>query len=262
MCLNKESGQSVQVFVISLRESTERRTRIKNQLNQRGIEFQFFDAIDSHSHVDALRKFENAQKTRKIKGYRLKPAELACFASHRQLWEKCIEKNKPIVIIEDNVDLHDFHPKDLFNISEQTRDFSYIKLSATRKRVFLKIKKLCNKYYLGQYVSNTCGTTAYIISPIAAKAFFDSSQQFIEPVDDYMEKSWKHGVKAYSISPSLFSRAKIRSTIGSGSRRKVKENIRIMSRFYIEIYRVFEFLLRIFCFLDWFRIIKLKYRKS
>ncbi|OOF08163.1 hypothetical protein BZG82_15200, partial [Salinivibrio sp. PR5] len=123
-------------------------------------------------------------------------------------------------------------------------------------------KKLCNKYYLGQYVSNTCGTTAYIISPIAAKAFFDSSQQFIEPVDDYMEKSWKHGVKAYSISPSLFSRAKIRSTIGSGSRRKVKENIRIMSRFYIELYRVFEFLLRIFCFLDWFRIIKLKYRKS
>ncbi|WP_254659688.1 glycosyltransferase family 25 protein [Salinivibrio sp. SS2] len=258
MCLNKEPDQAIQVFVISLQESTERRERIKKQLDQRGIAFQFFDAINSHYHVCVLEQFENAQKTKRIKGYRLKTPELACFASHRQLWKKCVDNKKPIVILEDNVDLNDFSILDFIKICEQVRNYPYIKLAATRKKKFLKIKKVCANYHLGQYIGNTCGTTAYIVGPIAAQAFLDGSKQFIEPVDDYMEKSWKHSVKTYSISPSLFERAKITSTISSASSRKLKENIGLMSWIYIESYRVFEFFLRLFHFLDWSKIIKNK----
>lgn len=258
MCPNRETGQAVQVFVISLCESTERRARIEQQLARRGLDFQFFDAINSYSDLPQLEKRENSQKTRKIKGYRLKHTELACFASHRCLWEKCFKTQSPMLIIEDNVDLKDFSVDSLFKLYEQTCDFSYIKLSATSKKKFIKIMSLDDNHCLGQYISNTCGTTAYIISPTAAKAFLDSSDHFIEPVDDYMEKSWKHGVKTYSVFPSLFERADISSTIGGASSRKRKQDVTLFDRVYIEAYRIIEYCLRFFFFMDWKRILKYK----
>lgn len=258
---NRKTGQDVQVFVISLRESTERRARIKKQLDQKGLDFQFFDAIDSYSHASLLEERENIQKTQRVKGYRLQNTELACFASHRCLWEKCVENQRSMIILEDNVDLKDFSVESLLKIYEQSRDFFYIKLSATNKKSFIKIKKLDGNYFLGQYTGNTCGTTAYIISPAAAKAFIGDSEQFLEPVDDYMEKTWKHGVKTYSVSPCLFERAKISSTIGTFSSRKRKLNITLAKRLYIEAYRVVEDCFRFFFFMDWKKIIKYKIQR-
>ena len=35
------------------------------------------------------------------------PGELGCFASHYLLWEKCLELNEPIVVIEDDAQLEE-----------------------------------------------------------------------------------------------------------------------------------------------------------
>lgn len=42
--------------------------------------------------------------TLRRKGYQLKTSEVACFASHYELWVRCVELDEPIVILEDNVD--------------------------------------------------------------------------------------------------------------------------------------------------------------
>lgn len=162
------------------------------------------------------------------------------------LWQKCVEMNEPIVILEDNIDLVGDFKSILEAASLHTSDFYYIKLSATitKNRKFTVKTQVNNKYSIGIYSKGTCGTTGYIISPVAAKKFIDKSKRFIEPVDDFMEKLWLHGIKAYNLNPAICYRANLASTIGSS--RKIKNNISVTKKIYIETFRLYEKFLRFF----------------
>lgn len=236
----------MKIFVVSLARSIERRRRIENKLNKESVEFTFFDAIDG-----SIPEFRHSEKkhpsiTQLRKGYQLKTSEIACFASHYELWLHCIYLNEPIVVLEDNVDPVKGLKQVLDNIYPLIKKYKYIKLSATHKRTFHTITTLESGYSLGGYAAGTCGTTAYIISPSSASKFVENAKSFIEPVDDYMEKPWRHKVQAYSIAPDLFTRAQIESTIGV--KRKDKSNMTLFNKIYAELFRAYESTLK---FLYW-----------
>lgn len=232
----------MKVFVVSLKRSVDRRERIQTHLDALDISFEFFDAIDGSVEGFLYSEHAHPDITKKRKGYTLKTSEVACFASHYALWKISIELNESIVIIEDNVDPIP-NAKKLIELSFQyINKYAYIKLSATQKSQFTDILNLTPEFQLGGYEKKTCGTTAYIISPKAAQYFIDNAQEFLEPVDDYMEKPWRHHVQAYSISPDLFTRADISSTIGST--RKNKNGISLFNKAYIELFRTYESLMK------------------
>lgn len=236
----------MKVFVVSLTRSIERRERVQRLLDQEGVDFEFFDAVDG-----SLPNFTHSEKsreriTRARKGYQMHENELACFASHYEVWQHCIKLNEAIIVLEDNVDPVGPIKEVLTSAFAQINYYGYIKLSATRKQTFHKIISLVNGYDLGGYSSGTCGTTAYIISPSTAELFVKNAQTFLEPVDDYMEKPWRHGVQVYSVYPDLFSRAKVMSTIGS--KRKDKSQMTLFNKIYAEFFRTYESILR---FISW-----------
>ncbi|ENM3911942.1 glycosyltransferase family 25 protein [Vibrio cholerae] len=236
----------MKIFVVSLSSSFERRQRMQRQLDQLQIEFEFFDAIDgSKPNFLNSDKIDNSI-TYARKGYHLKNSEVACFASHYELWKRCVALNQPLIILEDNVDISDDFPTLIDALNNEINQFGYIKLAATFPSNFNSITRLTEHYSLGQYRKKTCGTTAYTLSPKAAKQLIQHAEKFIEPVDDYMEKPWRHGVKTYSIAPSLFQRAQIASTISSTTvKRKVKQKLPLVTKVQIELYRALESLLRV-----------------
>ena len=221
------------IFVISLIRSTERRKRIQKLLDAiDGSEPNFLHADKAQPELTQLRK-----------RYRLKPEEIACFASHFELWMHCIELEQPITILEDDIDIH----PDALNIMQQVysliQQYHYIKLSATcEDRIFYPILPLINGFILGSYHKQTLGATAYIISPTAAQSFVHNATRFLEPVDDYMEKPWRHSVQTYSIVPALFRHTAVESTIG---KRKIKPKPMFHARLYSEGYRLYETVMRI-----------------
>ena len=232
----------MKAFVISLKRSIDRRERIEQQLRAVGIPFEFFDAIDGS--IDNFTYSDRARPaiTKKRKGYSLKTNEIACFASHYSIWEKCLSLNKAIIVIEDNVDPA-IDAKAIIELCfKQIEQYNYIKLSATHKSNFYPIKSIISDYKLGSYQKGTCGTTAYILTPKAARYFIRNATSFLEPVDDYMEKPWRHHVQTYSVQPNLFSRANIASTIGA--KRKKKIGITAFNKIYIELYRIYESLMK------------------
>ena len=232
----------MKVFVVSLKRSVDRRERIQKHLDTLDISFEFFDAIDGS--IEGFQYSDHARPltTKKHKGYTLKANEVACFASHYGLWKKSIELNESIVIIEDNVEPIS-KAKELIELSFQyINKYGYIKLSATQKSQFTNIVNLTPEFQLGGYERKTCGTTAYIVSPKVAQRFVDNAHEFLEPVDDYMEKPWRHQVQTYSVSPDLFTRADISSTIGPT--RKNKSGISLFNKTYIELFRTYELLMK------------------
>ncbi|GAB6262757.1 glycosyltransferase family 25 protein [Photobacterium sp. 53610] len=234
----------MKTYVVSLKRSTERRAHMQALLTHAGISFEFFDAIDGTEALHFLHCDKAAPElTFKRKGYHLIPAEIACYASHFALWEKCVELNEPIVILEDNVKLltEDLHSL-LKDLSHRVEQCGYIKMSAHQPNQYKAAFKIEGIYSLGFYCKGTCGTSAYIISPQAAKQFILHAQYFIEPVDDYMEKPWRHGVKAYHVFPSAFERSQTKTVIGT--RRKQKQPVGPSHKLYIEGFRAYETLMR------------------
>ncbi|MET2852556.1 glycosyltransferase family 25 protein [Vibrio owensii] len=228
----------MKVIVISLKRSIERRERIKEQLGQAGIEFSFLDAVDAEETNFPYSERRNDRLTRKRFGYKLVDSEVACFASHFKAWSAALELNEPLLVLEDNCDLSTEFFEYYQHLPEIAAGFDFLKLCATSPKKFKNIKEVDSKVKIIRYYRRTCGIMGYIISPKAAQSFIQNATQFIEPVDDYMEKPHKHGIFTYCLKPDLVTRAKIDSTIGSS--RKNKQGITFVDKLYIESFRLYE----------------------
>ena len=81
------------IFVISLKHSN-RRIEF-DKLNKNIINYKYFDAIDGNTiKIDSDIIKENTLRYSK--------GQIGCAMSHLSMWEKCIELNKPIIIMEDD----------------------------------------------------------------------------------------------------------------------------------------------------------------
>ncbi|MPW37520.1 glycosyltransferase family 25 protein [Vibrio sp. B1Z05] len=234
----------MKTFVISLKNSP-RRERVKTLLGETNLKYQFFDAISTKSSIFHMHNRANPTKTFWRKGFILKDTEIACFASHYLLWQRCIALDEPIVIFEDNFELIEGAVLHTENAFSHINKYGYIKLSTTeninKPPIFHKIEDIDDLVGIGYYNQETAGTTAYIISPKVAKSLIDGASEFIDPVDNYMEKPWLHGVQTFAVFPNVFYRANIPSEIG---KRKDKSNRFILARISKEIYRTYELLKR------------------
>ena len=229
----------MKVYVINLERSVERREIMSEKMAKAGVEFEFFNAVDASIENFIMSERAVPEVTKRRKGYALLPSEVACYASHYLLWEKCVELNEPIVVLEDNIDLVEGVNDVLSELRKFSSKYSYIKLSATLKgRRFTPIERVSEQYRVGIYNRGTSGATGYILSPIAARAFISYSESFVFPCDDLMEKPWLHHIQAYSVYPSLCWRAKIASTIGNN--RKDKSDLNLIDKLTIEMFRFYE----------------------
>lgn len=228
----------MKVFVISLKRSTERRARIQTLLDSAGIEFEFFDAVDGSVENFKNLDRQRPEKTKKRLGYALTRNEVACYSSHFSMWEKCVEINESILVLEDNCALTEELPIHLKGFQALANKYKFIKLFAFFKRRMEKNESISKNLDIVSYVKKGSGAQGYILTPDVAKKFITNASEFIEAVDDYMEKPWRHGVKTYYFSPDLVTRANISSTIGSD--RKNKQGLTIKNKLTIEIFRLYE----------------------
>lgn len=109
----------VKIFIINLNKSTDRRENfIKNNSKYLSLsknmndDYTFFEAIDGNSININLLPDSILQK----KSVNYTKGSIGCALSHLALWEKCIELNEPILIMEDDVILHSKFMSHLNNV--------------------------------------------------------------------------------------------------------------------------------------------------
>lgn len=233
----------MRVFVVSLERSPDRRAEVTAALDRAGIEFEFFDAIDGSESGFLHSDRADPQVTRMRKGWALTNGQLACFASHLCLWHKCIDLGEPVVVLEDDVEPGAGAKRAMALAFEHADRYGFIKLASLRDVRFRPSISLDDRHWIGRYRRNTCGTQAYIVSPGAAGAFAEHAGRFLEPVDDYMEKPWLHGVKTYSVRPSLFSHLPVETVMAEA--RRIKHRRSSLERLRASLFRGREKLLRL-----------------
>ena len=228
----------MKIFVISLTRSLERRERIIETFSKLNLEFEFFDAIDGQTDNFKYSERSAPSRTKTRLGYHLTSNEVACFASHLSIWEHCIELNEPIWVFEDNIKPTTHFLSDMLFLNNLVEKYKFIKLFGIFPRQFTAVETFGDATEIGYYSKRTAGIQSYLLSPFAAKQFVEGADLFLEAVDDYMEKPWRHTILTYCFRPALVERAKIASTIGSV--RKIKKNVNLFDKIIIELFRLYE----------------------
>lgn len=202
------------IFVISLRRSTERRALMVQQFARLNLPFSFFDAIDAQQCEHPLQRHYRAQHSLLRKGRPLSAGEVACYASHYQLWQWCVEHQQPILIIEDDVILEDHFPQALAYISQHLHEYDYIRLARTFEVKKHPLSHRDSHYTLYKYEGKPCGTTGYLLHPKAARQLLRHSHRVTLPVDEFIDQEWRHGVAAIGVEPMPITITDLPSEIG------------------------------------------------
>ncbi len=128
--------------------------------------------------------------------------ELGCYASHYCLWEKCIELNEPICILEDDVTLKEDFKEGLDFLEKHIQELGYVRLMYLLYDPNVRSEPLNHKNHeiqehLGviKAYSYGLGTQGYVITPKIAKVFLKYSQKWVIPVDTIIDATFIHGVK-------------------------------------------------------------------
>jgi len=190
----------MKIFIISLKNNPERRISIDKQLKDCNLNYSFFDAIDGrkihHSLFDKYNEKKSILRNRRP----LSGGEKGCYASHYLLWEKCIDINEPIVILEDDCHIKVNFEDALSKVSKVINTYNFIRLQEPKKGTKHKVASF-DQFSLNYFTKYPYGTMGYVISPVMAQKLIIASKEFIEPVDVMFSHFWEHKQAMYGLSP-------------------------------------------------------------
>lgn len=208
-------NSDLEMFVISLEGAQARRRHMLQELSGIAHKWFFFDAIKIDRYPDCYDK----EYRRRWFGFDLTLGEIGCFLSHRKLWEKCVNSENMLLILEDDIKLSGDIDSAINFARKNNHRFGILRLMQLQKRrgyqVFTdgEIKALT-------FHEQPSGAQGYFITPNAAKVLLNYTRIITEPVDNMMDHYWRTGIDVFCIDPPVIEDAKLTSEIGSRGWRK------------------------------------------
>ncbi len=214
----------MKIIVISLVSSEERRASAKRQLDALGLEFEILDAVDGQTSDHPLLARYDEKKFLIHYGRPANRGELGCYASHYLAWQRGMERNEPVLILEDDFQLTDKFVAALATCEQLIIQQGYIRLQETRKSKATFAKKV-GEFSLVKYTKAPQGGLCYALTPEVARSFIEHSQEFIYPLDVFVRHFWIHKVPLYGLTPYTADGGELSTDSVIGKRLKVKKSL-------------------------------------
>ncbi|ELR7124463.1 glycosyltransferase family 25 protein [Campylobacter coli] len=208
----------------------------KNPSLKNKLEFIFFKAVDAKNKEYLEFKQHFPWWASWVLGRELSDGEKACFASHYKLWQECIKLDKPIIILEDDVEFSDeFLNNGEEYIEELSKsEYEYVRFCYLFDKKFYPL----NENYILSF-EKLAGTQGYVLKPSAANKFISKAKFIYTPVDDYMDMFYKHKVLNIVKKPLLLKHnCKLESEISNLGRTNKK--LKIHRKIVREIFRLYR----------------------
>jgi glycosyl transferase family 25 len=190
----------LKVFAISLPSSLERRATVTQKLGERNIGFEFIDAVDGR--VDQHPYLKNYDEKSFLINRRRKaaPGELGCYVSHLLAWEKCVEVDEPIVVLEDDFELTDDFEAGIRYLENFIDQISLVRLEPLEKQFFLTSHKDPD-FTLVKQLNVGMHTTGYLVTPQGAKKLLERGRTIRAPIDLYLKYTFMHDQLIHALVP-------------------------------------------------------------
>lgn len=166
------------IAMTEVNESVQVANRCIKSAKKFGIDVEVFSAV-TPKDVNGARE----EKGIPLDGFREKWSRLdnavSCFMSHYLLWEKCVELNEPILILEHDAVVTNEIPNVPFSGILSLGKPSYGNYVTPPK---LGVNKLVSKQYFP-------GAHAYMIKPSAAKLLINAAKEDARPTDVFLHNN-------------------------------------------------------------------------
>ena len=204
------------IFVINLPSSVDRRDNISAQFKQLDFAYEIFPAVNGREDKHPLFTKYNEGQSQLYRGKSLSQGQLGCYASHYLLWEKCVELDEPILIIEDDALLHPLQFKAFINQLPKLGDIECVRLFDNKRKAFRSNPVLPLEHItIAKFTKGHMSATGYYLTPNGAQKLLAHSQQWYMAVDIYMDRFWINQVECYGTIPAcLTNDPKFESDIG------------------------------------------------
>jgi glycosyl transferase family 25 len=195
----------LRTIVITLARSADRQKHMTGEFERAGLPFEFFYGVDGPRGEHLRFKQYDEKRTIRFFGKAMGVGEVGCWASHYLVWQKCVELNEPVLVVEDDVKLKPGFAGLVKRLEPLMEDHRLIRLYGLVKRPYRKLKDLGDGFTLIRFLRGPAGTQCYAISPAGAKTLLAGAESWREPVDRYMDRFWRHGLPSLAIMPYLLA---------------------------------------------------------
>jgi len=200
------------MFVISLRESAGRRRHVTDQMGGAGLQFSFLDAVDGRAGDHPLLSRFDALAFMVRHGRPSVPGEAGCYASHYLAWERCIELDRPVVILEDDFLLAPDAAEGFAVAARLARHFDFLRLEPFGTKLTRTLWS-DGDHRVVRFLKIPQCATGYQVTPAAARALVKASARFVYPVDVFIRNQFLHGVPIHGLVSPPVRRAPDSATI-------------------------------------------------
>ena len=191
---------NMKAIVINLNSATERMAFQTKQLKSLGIDFQRLPAyqIDNAENRTYQAHYNSWQRPMSI-------SEVSCFFSHKRAWNKVIEENQAMLILEDDAWLADNVPQVLKKL-KQLQDLDYVTLEVTgsNSRKLIASKPTDNFYNINllRLYQGRSGAGSYVLWPNGARKLLDNAEKgSIGLADKFINA--EYSLEAFQIEPAI-----------------------------------------------------------
>ena len=193
------------IFLINLRSSQDRLASFKKMSNRLGLSFERVDAVDASKITDEEQEMLFSYRSRYLP---LGPGEMACFLSHRKVWQLIIDRGIDWAFVAED-DLHMEGTSPFFKDSAWIpADADIVKAETARQRVILStdLHSTVDEYQLRQLLSYHGGSAGYFLSGEAAKLLMRETEKKCDALDHVLFHNWigvVQKLKVYQLDPAI-----------------------------------------------------------
>lgn len=191
---------AVEILVINLDRSPERMAFMARQLEDLDLDFIRLPATDGANIDDA--EFERLANTY------MRPitrSELACLCSHARAWQHCADRDRPVLVLEDDAFLSARLPDFLADFPTlKTHDIVNVETQGTTKWISKTpaVSAQASGVVLFELYIDRGGSVGYIVLPNAARALLERAKHYAAPSDAFLNLS---GIPRHQVEPGLVS---------------------------------------------------------
>jgi len=206
------SMPAIQILVISLQRSVDRRNKVEQEMQKISMPWAFLDAVDGSSLTSIPSEY-NPSKVKRLQGYSLTASEIGCYLSHKEAWKRCVSSSLPTLILEDDFLFKSNFVETLEILLNKVSKWDFVRLQGLYEVPFTKIYEVSGISLVKNH-GDPCGTAAYILKPNVAKILIEHSVDIYEPVDHFLEHCHKHHAELLAIRPYPVDVTPLQTTIG------------------------------------------------
>ena len=202
LVVEKMGVDALEIVVVNLARSSERRRAMEQSLAPLGLPYGFFEAVDGRAGLHPLFAHYDEHKALTRRGIPLSAGELGCFASHYILWQRCVSQDRPILICEDDIEIGPSFLEAYGIATGKISEYGLLRFSAHRSRRHTLCETVSRNLKIVRYERPVFGTSCYAISPQAARKLLQTAETWFEPVDLHLDRFWTHNVPIRGFLPT------------------------------------------------------------